>query len=227
MWLPTTDYDQYTINVPVGGTITVLPNQVLSGDIPINETTYPTAFGAGVSGQALAQRQGYIIKRVVGELFVEHAGGESGPPGSAFPGRIAVAAGFLVDRVDNTGALLNSTSWNPFAEDARQRRWLWYRTWRLEFATQNGVYNDGSGFVVDFGNSSYGGVGTLPASNVGYTTALANHRVDFKPKAYVGYEMRLFCMLGVSIIGTYATASINALARFTQNLRVYGVPTRR
>lgn len=139
---------------------------------------------------ATVTRPGHLIKRIVGSVFVN----------SNSVNECYAVFGIIVDRTDNTGALANLAAWSPFAENSVQKRWLFRRVWRLGT------------------NGSPGGA--VLTNNAEYGSMREGTQVDSKMKARLGYEERLFLIMGVQNGSAAAAVSVT----FTPLLRMFAKP---
>lgn len=198
------------ISVPALGTdvldaLAILPDEPYNTDTASLSSSTPGGIG-------IAIRTGYLLKRVVGQLHIGMAQ-EDVPEGGTGLVLAEVRAGLFVDRVDETGSLQNLNAWDPFTESAKQKRWLWQRSWIL----QNKVLGATSTRNYDF-----------PATNAEYNGALSNANIDWKGGARATYEERLFMMVAVRPLWIIEGIGDNAgHISVTYNLRMLGKPISR
>lgn len=192
------------------GTTVLNAYAILPGSEPFN-----TASGAftNPAGLGASLRQSYVLKRIVGQLHC--ALRQGGNPTTSFVLTAEVRAGLFVDRVDDTGVLQNLNAWDPFQESAKQKRWLWQRSW---------VLND-SVATASIGGDYY----DFPNSNAEYNSALSNGNIDWKGGARVTYEERPFLMVATKCVdrttGDLSRSNSNVVVAY--NLRILGKPSSR
>lgn len=207
LWFPTNTGGTWTrVNGPAGPSAVILDvSDVLatSAAEPVNVTNW------GAFSLADALGQGYLVKRIVGQVHVGVPNAEIAALGFDPARQNIVLAGVFVDRVDTTGAPQNLDAWNPFIEASSQKRWLWRREWNLTNPNGN-AYVDNVAFL-DF-----------PLSNAEYGSVREGTVVDIKVKARVTYEERLFFLVAVASPSSSTTQVMEVFYR--HNLRMFATP---
>lgn len=139
----------------------------------------------------------YRLRRIVGKIFVQPAQiSAAAVAGTSFS--FMVTAGFIILRVDDSGAILaaNADAYNPQALDAVRDPWIWRRSWVVSNVAGIATANLGVPDSVQL---------IWPESNVqGYGGGvLDGPHIDAKTARIVSDEERLF--LAVSAVGLDGT----------------------
>lgn len=125
----------------------------------------------------------YILKRIVGKIYVSLLGPSTGISGCF------VAAGFFVARADDTNpdlpvaAVTSPNEYDPLNPDNMMEPWIWRRTWLLNnpyYVPDLATFN-GQGLFSD--NRSYGDV--MSGTHVDAQTA---RRVDEDSRLYMAFS---------------------------------------
>lgn len=155
-------------------------NQPITFDIPVEDTIF---LGQGVPTLSQFFAGGYALRRIVGKLFLSYIAPaeELGKPMG-----VRVAAGFMVRRVDQTGAASAASQerWPSNAENIRDP-WIWRNTWDLGSCschwTPGLPTTDAGRAVMEF-----------PSTNQSTFGQYNGPYFDIQTKRTVGNEERLF-----------------------------------
>lgn len=181
------------------GASTVTSDDLFGGNIdePMDQTNFPAARMLDY------QYQGYVIKRLVGSVFVWCTGSADTSP-------VLVNVAIGAARVDDAGAILDGTSFNTFTNtniSRLQKRVVWTRTWALCPFQAVGGYNPQP---------------TFPSANVSYGSVKEGSFLDTKGTSL---RVQLFekAFLHFSAFNTTA-AAVDINIRY--KLRAYGMVVR-
>lgn len=183
-------------SVSAGGTIGAFSMFNRNIDAPWVAASHPVALGSAGTLKSQAESGAYILKRIVGSIFVRHLGTSVGQEVQAF-------AGIVKDDTLLDGSV-DVTDWNPFGEDGQRKRWLWRRAWMLN---SSGIVNGPASPI------------TWPSNNVQYGSMKEGSHIDCKMKASVKWEERLFWIFGVIPSDGIVT---NPTVQFTPHIRIFG-----
>lgn len=174
-------------------------------------------------GQSLSDytQGGYLLKRIVGKLFVGMQQRDEGEPEAhkEIPNCI-VTASFEILRTDvtnnPTGSVNADVNYNSLLEDNERDPWIWQRSWCL---------SNGNSTIVPAGTGS--SFGFYPYTNVEYGSVADGPHVDAKTARRVGPDERLFLCITTTCLADY-TASWPTVQDggidFLFQYRVLGVP---
>lgn len=148
-----------------------------------------------------SQSSGYRLRRLVGKVFVgiqQIAAADDNLVDAA-----TITAGFIILRVDDAGAPLQSPIdlYMPNRFDSWSDPWIWRRSWKLS-VTANAILP---------GSSQNG---TLwPENNANYGSAVDGPHVDQKTARVISQEERLFFVMSAVAEGgnVAATTAISAV----------------
>lgn len=207
------------------------PLNILSAGIPVDATgktstlVFPLVKDEGPDplGQSLSDytQGGYILKRIVGKLFVgmgQYPEGEN----TELPFSL-VTASFEILRTDVTnvpaGITNKDVNYNSLLEDNERDPWIWQRSWCL--SNGNSTINPTTGI----GNS----FGYYPYTNAEYGSVADGPHVDAKTARRVGPDERLYLCVTTTCIADYTAANptvrdggVDILFQY----RVLGVPVK-
>lgn len=161
---------------------------------------------------------GYILKRVVGKLFVA-ARQEDPTEGNAVIPGVLVTASLEVLRTDpntnNPTGLADLTVYDAQAAGNERDPWIWQRSWILS-----------NGNAVNFNEAADKSWGFFPYSNAEYGSVLDGPHVDAKAKRRIGTEERLALIVSATSIEEHAQGFDDQYVDFIFQYRVLGTPTR-
>lgn len=156
----------------------------------------------------------YRLRRIVGKIFIG-INQDLTVDQTTYPTNVLVGAGFMVLRVDPTGAPLRTTTpndYSPIHLDATRDPWIWRRTWLL---------TNQFGHTV---NGSLLGYSQAPTYNGDYGSALDGPHFDQKTARFVSAEERLFFIISSVNIGDAATT--NGTVQWLLDYRLLGSPAK-
>lgn len=163
----------------------------------------------------------YLIKRIVGKVFVHRNISDSGSSAKA----ALVSVGLFIARSDDSNvaagaenfpvgvssaginALFSRTNYGPLAQENARQPWIWRREWILGCtATQ------GQTAIAAF----------CPVDNTGYGSVADGPHIDAKTARRVGHDERLFAVMETRNYPLSSTASEPGIIRGTIGVRVLG-----
>lgn len=133
----------------------------------------------------LVEGQEYRLRRVVGHLFLSVGRYPGQTAGSSTTILADVAAGLIVARTNESGALISSP--NPLRQDHANYPWIWRRKWIL----WNPEYASGTTQGTQFYDGHYTGA---PNSNV-QLVGNSGPYIDQKTARVVKHDQRLYMMI--------------------------------
>jgi len=209
-WFPTQTNtgDTLLLDQAEPGTHKLSVFQVLLGSEAINALTTGLSLSTA-GGLALATHHSYLIKRIVGQIFVG-VQSVAGTPDTAI---VNVGAGLFVERGDVGGTTLVAgaydVKWDPlnFA-NSYASRFLWTRSWLLSP-----------------GGDPVEGFSQWPQTNAEYGDIRSGCHVDCKSKARIDYTSNLFLIYSAYIAGLDGPSEGNLTVDIANNLRVFGKAT--
>jgi len=146
--------------------------------------------------QDLASGNNYRLRRIVGKI---HAGCYPGAnTNTQFP-LTEVAAGFIVNRTDDSGnlviaSLLEPQACSPLAQDASQDPWIWRRKWML--APELGpLAVDAPTDSIVYGSWTQG----FPSSTAGFGSVADGPHIDQKTARVIANQERLFFWIAARV----------------------------
>jgi len=188
--------------VPGDGTLVTQINPVT-----FDYTDSPSGESASFerSLQDLTSGNAYRLRRIVGKCFI--AGVSQSNVLSGDLPLLDVAAGFMVNRTDDSGNILQPGSLDPeirgpLAQDSAQDPWIWRRRWLL------------SSFPPWYSTTDYatvhpltGGSGAFPHTTAHYGSVADGPHIDQKTARVISNQERLFFWIQARV----ANASVNTL----------------
>lgn len=171
----------------VGGNTPSVTVLGLTWDFPTEEQI---VLGQGLPSLADWQGSAWFLEKVVGHLFISHAG-EAVPETKA----LYVVAALIVLRVDESDGspLATGTAfanqYDPALMQNIRDPFIWRRSWILGQNLKS--VNNNAGTVMDDMTNAAG----WPSNNVAYASSMDNHHIDTKSKRAIKDEERLFLAL--------------------------------
>jgi len=160
--------------------------------------------------QDLTSGNNYRLRRIVGKI---HAACIPQANTNAQLPPCEVAAGFMVNRTDDSGNLINAGGFgneqaaSPLAQDASQDPWIWRRKWILSPAT--GQYNW----------ATLGEAITLASETLSYPTTTAHYgsvadgpHIDQKTARVISNQERLFFWIAARVRNERPAAQFNLIS---------------
>jgi len=173
--------------------------------------------------QDLTSGNNYRLRRIVGKIHAacqpQSNTNNNYPP-------LEVAAGFMVNRTDDSGNLINAGGFgneqaaSPLAQDATQDPWIWRRKWML--SPNLGVFfDDNISTAVALAQQHQG----WPATNAGYGSVADGPHIDQKTARVISNQERLFFWIAARVrndnpSGEFNTLSWNLDIRILASLRM-------
>lgn len=162
----------------------------------------PLTFDAPLDavGDSLADFEGssYRLRRIVGKCFASVE--QDAEPAAGAPGAAIFTAGFIVLRVDGTGAPLAGASgltYSPQLLDSERDPWIWRRTWIL------------ANNQVGLAGGSNNQVANWPRNTAQYGSVADGPHIDAKTARVVKDEERLFfCAAGIGMNGSVEAGTL-------------------
>jgi len=182
--------------------------------------------------QDLASGNNYRLRRIVGKFF---AGCESNTAGGAtLVPQVDVAAGFIVNRTDDSGNILipnflvdpGGLSRGPLHQDTAEDPWIWRRRWILSGVASNWAESRSNI------QTATGGRAVFPQTTAHYGSVQDGGHIDQKTARVIGRQERLFFWIQARCCNpdpTTDAAVINWAVdlRLLASLRPAGVGNRR
>jgi len=166
--------------------------------------------------QDLTSGNSYRLRRIVGKFF----GAANFEPNALVEiPTIDVAAGFMVNRTDDSGNILEVTSSGdttqrgPLAQDSAQDPWIWRRRWLLTAYPPSATDN-----VVNV-SASLGGQGQWPNTTGGYGSVADGPHIDQKTARVISNQERLFFWIQARVTNPGATTN-NGLLNWSLDVRL-------
>lgn len=195
-WLPHVEFFQdtptlgyiaasSTVSATAGGVSTTLYSLVLDYPSEANRANNPSI--------ADFEGSGYRLRRIVGKFFASMDNNQLAPPATK-PVAALLCVGFIVLRVDDTGApLLAATpgNYSPIHLDNTADPWIWRRSWVLN--------NDFSNQAAATQN-----LYQFPRTNCDYGSVQDGPHIDQKTARRVSKEERLIMVVSTANIGVGA-----------------------
>jgi len=208
LWLPVTGNDssdvpeeENWVNGPTGVLVVPHTGEIIFDAVPVTfDYTDAPSTEQGTferSLQDLTSGNNYRLRRIVGKI---HAGCSAQSTGNTTYPNCEVAAGFMVNRTDDSGNLINAGGFgneqaaSPLAQDAMQDPWIWRRRWEL--APDLGplaasVTSDG----ILIGQQRKG----FPSSTAGYGSVADGPHIDQKTARVIANQERLFFWIAARV----------------------------
>lgn len=205
-----------------------IPTNLLIGTIPVDSRadfttlTFPLVRDENPeqdTDNTLADytQGGYILKRVVGKLFVGMRQQLNEPGPDVACGIVTAALEVLRTSPDDNNPISATTSnYNPLAEGNERDPWIWQRSWILA----NGNANPAglTGALETWG--------LAPFLNVEYGSVMDGPHVDVKVGRRIGTEERLFLSMTTNSIEEWVEGTVDGDVDFIFQYRVLGIPVR-
>jgi len=217
-----------SVNGFAGQTLTLQPNGTLVFDaVPVTfDYSDPASFEQGSfdrSLQDLTSGNAYRLRRLVGKIFV----GCTTTANAGGIGPVDVAAGFMVNKTDDSGNILQFNSLlggedaqrSPLGQDAAEDPWIWRRRWLLSPVSSINSYASAAG-IADFDdiNETLNGP-TYPQTNCHYGSAVDGPHIDQKTARVISRQERLFFWISARQQSVNAGGQ-NLLVTWTLDLRI-------
>lgn len=221
-WLPHIIHDSSQVIGWIDGS-----NNVVNTTNTLNTTIHSLTVDYPAEGIRLAsptdfqtmadfEASAYRLRRLVGKIFIG-VNQDIAAAQTTYPTNVLVGAGFMVLRVDTTGAPLRAATapndYSPLYLENTRDPWIWRRTWLL--TNQFGHTDQGSTL----------GYSQAPTYNGDYGSALDGPHFDQKTARIVSSEERLFFIMSTANIGDEATA--NGTVQWLLDYRLLGSPIRK
>jgi len=228
LWLPVVGNDvsslpeeENWVNGP-GGTLTVPQDGSIIFDATPCTFDYSDAPSTEQgtferSLQDLTSGNNYRLRRIVGKIHAAHTPQSNN--NTNFP-PLEVAAGFMVNRTDDSGNLINAGGFgneqaaSPLAQDASQDPWIWRRKWIL--SSDLGQYNWATlGEAISLASERYG----FPSTTAGYGSVADGPHIDQKTARVISNQERLFFWIAARVATVYAGTETELL-RYWLDIRL-------
>jgi len=199
LWLPVVGNDLSSSegdnfgNGPSG--ILTVPNDgtIAFDAVPVTfDYSDPPSVEQGVfdrSLQDIAQGNAYRLRRIVGKFFAGATPAISNP---TVVGTVDLAAGFIVNRTDDSGNLVAASTLapqdcSPLAQDASQDPWIWRRRWALTPLPQAYTSDSLSGVL-----AVLNGAPQYPQTTMEFGSVADGGHIDQKTARVIANQERLF-----------------------------------
>jgi len=199
LWLPVSGNDvssvpeeEHWVNGPQGAFVVANTGEIVFDATPCTfdysdaPSTEQGSFNRSL--QDLASGNNYRLRRIVGKI---HAGVRPTSSAASRIQPVEVAAGFIVNRTDDSGNLviastLEPQTATPLAQDSAQDPWIWRRKWMLS-PYPPGYTSSTAANVIDFATGP-----VWPQTTAGYGSVADGPHIDQKTARVIANQERLF-----------------------------------